>query len=255
VRRLDIGQATDVGRVRESNEDALLAADLGSAVLAAVADGMGGHAAGEVASALAIKVLRDTFDDTPGRSGEALRASIEAANEAVWEASLSQPRLEGMGTTLVAATVDAEGRTTIGNVGDSRAYVVDGPAARLVTHDHTWVAQQVALGALDEREAQRHPYRNILIRALGTADEVQVDLFDDIAVGPGEALLLVSDGVTSHLEASDLAALLDRATSAQEAAESIVRQAVERGGSDNATAVVVWHRPANGTGGGDPSAG
>jgi protein phosphatase len=254
VTRLDIGQATDVGRIRESNEDALLAADFGTTVLAAVADGMGGHAAGEVASALAIKVLRDTFDDAPGQSGEALRTSIERANKAVWEASLAEPRLEGMGTTLVAATVDAEGRATIANVGDSRAYVIDGPSARLVTHDHTWVAEQVALGALDEREAQRHPYRNILVRAIGTADDVQVDLFDEVALGPGEALLLVSDGVTSHLEAPDLAAVLDRVTSAQEAAESIVREAVERGGSDNATAVVVWHRPANGTDGGDPPA-
>ncbi len=252
--RLDIGQATDVGRVRESNEDALLAMDLGTTVLAAVADGMGGHAAGEVASALAIKVLRETFDDLPGTYDAALRASVERANEAVWEAGLAEPRLEGMGTTLVAAAVDADGRATIANVGDSRAYVIDGPTARLVTHDHTWVAEQVASGALDEREAQRHPYRNILVRSVGAADEVRVDLFDEVALQPGQALLLVSDGVTSHLDAPDLAALLDGAASAQAAAESIVRTAVERGGSDNATAVVVWHRPAAGTDGGDPSA-
>src|SRR5262249_59668100 len=120
--------------------------------------------------------------------------------------------------------------------------------------DHTGVAEQVAAGALDEREAKRHPYRNILVRSVGAADNVRVDLFDEVRLSSGQALLLVSDGVTSHLDALDLAAVLDRAASAQDAAESIVRTAVERGGAGNATAVGVWDRPAAGTGGGEPSA-
>ena len=251
--RLDIGQATHVGRVRESNEDALLAADLGEHVLVAVADGMGGHAAGEVASALAIEALRAAFDGSASSVSEALRRSVERANTAVWEASLSEPALEGMGTTLVVALVDASGRATIANVGDSRAYVVEHGSAQLITRDHTWVAEQVALGGLDEREAQWHPYRNVLVRAIGTAPDVEVDLFDDVALDRGQALLLVSDGVTSHLASPDLAEAIERSGSAQAAAQTVVREAVERGGSDNATAVVVWQRALNGADDGDRS--
>jgi PPM family protein phosphatase len=258
VPELDIGQATDVGRVRESNEDALLALELPPAALVAVADGLGGHAAGEVASALAVQTLREAFERAAGEAssaspgepagspGEALRRAFERANGAVWEAALADPARAGMGTTLVAALVRADGRVTIANVGDSRAYLLAGGRARLLTRDHTWVAEQVAAGALSEGEARRHPYRNVLVRCIGADAAVRVDVSEDVRLEPGVALVLVSDGVTAYLEGPDLARELGAAATAQEVAERLVGQAVRRGGADNATAVVVWRRGADG---------
>jgi PPM family protein phosphatase len=243
---LDVGQATDVGRVREANEDALLtlARPAGSVrqLLAAVADGMGGHKAGEVASALAIQTLRDTFGGaaTSTVADELLMTSaVEQANRAIWDAAAQDVDKEGMGTTLVCALVGGDGTVAVANVGDSRAYLVTNAAARLITSDHTWVNQQVIDGQLSERDARLSPYRNLLTRALGSAPRVKVDLFNDVRLETGDALVLVSDGVTTYLEARDMATILHASASAQEAAEQLVAQAVDRGGADNATAVVV----------------
>src|SRR5262249_21318812 len=131
------------------------------------------------------------------------------------------------------------GALAIANVGDSRAYLVRDGTAALVTVDHTWVNEQVLDGQLTEGEARRSPYRNLLTRSLGNAPRVQVDLFGDLRLAPGDALVLVSDGVSGYLEESDVAAILRASASAQEAADQLVRQAVDRGGADNATAVVV----------------
>jgi serine/threonine protein phosphatase PrpC len=240
---LDIGQTTDVGRIRESNEDALLAQEFPPRLLIAVADGMGGHAAGEIASATALQALREALPRLGDSArGEALRISVEQANSAVWTAALADPAHEGMGTTLVAALVEPGGRVAIANVGDSRAYLLVDEQARLVTQDHTWVAEQIALGELSEREARSHPYRNVLMRAIGTDAQVEVDLFSDVQLRPGAALALVSDGVTLYLDTPDLARAFVGAASAQEIADRLVGQAVRRGGADNASAVVVWRR-------------
>jgi protein phosphatase len=127
----------------------------------------------------------------------------------------------------------------IANVGDSRAYsVVDGEA-RLLTIDHTWVNQQVLSGQLSEREARVSPFRNMLTRSLGSAPRVEVDLFTGLQLAVGDALVLVSDGVTGYLDERDFSAMLQETSSAQEAAERLVQEAVARGGADNATAVVV----------------
>jgi serine/threonine protein phosphatase PrpC len=250
VARLDIGQVTDVGRVREANEDALLATRLDGLVLLAVADGMGGHAAGEVASRLAIESLGGALEgDAAGSTSEALRGAVERANSAVWDAAAADPALGGMGTTLVAALIQIQvdpdqGRAVVANVGDSRAYLVAGGTARLLTTDHTWVMERVARGELTEAEARLHPYRNVLVRCVGTDPQVRVDLVEDVPLAVGDALVLVSDGVTGYLDASDVAGALDRAGTAQEVAERLVQQALRRGGADNATAVVGWLRDA-----------
>jgi protein phosphatase len=242
---LDVGQATDVGRVREANEDALLtlARPAGSEgqLLAAVADGMGGHKAGEVASALAIQTLRDTLGGaaTSTNTQALLTRAVELANRVIWDAAALDVAKEGMGTTLVCALVSADGPVAVANVGDSRAYLVSNAAATLITSDHTWVNQQVIDGQLSEREARVSPYRNLLTRALGSTPRVKVDLFSDVRLEPGDALVLVSDGVTTYLETRDVATILRASASAQEAAEQLVAEAVERGGADNATAVVV----------------
>jgi len=241
---LDVGQATDVGRVREANEDALLtlprAAGSEDRVLVAVADGMGGHKAGEVASALAIEALRTALSvANTGAIDPYLIGAVEQANRDIWNAAAEDVDKEGMGTTLVCALVSSAGGVAIANVGDSRAYLVADGAARLVTVDHTWVNQQVIDGDLTEAEARMSPYRNLLTRSLGSMPVVEVDVFGDLTLGSGDALVLVSDGVSTYLDSADVAAILRASASAQEAAEQLVAQAIERGGADNATAVVV----------------
>jgi serine/threonine protein phosphatase PrpC len=248
---LDVGSASDVGRVRESNEDALLTlgADRDGQVLVAVADGMGGHNAGEVASAIAVESLARTFESDEGGLtagggngdgiGDRLGMAVEQANRAIWEAAAADIEKEGMGTTLVCAVVAASGEVTIANVGDSRAYAFAGGQARLVTIDHTWVTDQVRSGNMSEREAQFSPYRHLLTRSLGATPHVQVDLFSGLRLEPGDALVLCSDGVTTYLEPADVSRELRQSATAQQAAERLVKLAVKRGGADNATAVVV----------------
>jgi protein phosphatase len=248
---LDVGSASDVGRVRDSNEDAMLALEAGGpgAVLVAVADGMGGHNAGEVASAIAVQSLRRIFSElsqapleraAESESSQAeLERAVEQANEAIWEAACADVEKEGMGTTLVCALVGATGEVTIANVGDSRAYAVTDGQARLVTVDHTWVSDQVRLGQLSAEEARTSPYRHLLTRSLGATPRVQVALYRDVRLAPGDALVLCSDGVTSYLDSKDLSREVAQAETAQQAAERLVKLAVRRGGADNATAVVV----------------
>jgi serine/threonine protein phosphatase PrpC len=250
---LDIGSATDVGRVREANEDAYLVLrpegptqERGAWIaLVAVADGMGGHQAGEVASALAVEGLQSAFvrpEVSAATDAElGLKGAVERANSMIWRAGAADAEKEGMGTTLVAALVRSDGEVVIANVGDSRAYALTGERAALVTADHTWVNQQVQAGQMSEREARSSPFRNLLTRSLGTSPEVETDLFE-LRLEVGQALILVSDGVTGYLEAADLATVLRAAADAQDAAQRVVRAAVARGGADNATAVVVVRR-------------
>jgi protein phosphatase len=245
---LDIGLATDVGRVREGNEDALLAVLAEGAragqVLVAVADGMGGHKAGEVASALAIEALeRELAAADPAAAAETLLTDAALlGNRTIWDAASADVDKEGMGTTLVAALLTAGGVAVIANVGDSRAYVVAAGTATLITVDHTWVNQQVLSGLLSEADARVSPFRNLLTRTLGNAPRVEVDVFPSLQLAAGDALILVSDGVTGYLDEADFAAVMRTAASAQDAADRLVGEAVSRGGADNATAVVVRRR-------------
>lgn len=246
---MDIGTATDVGRVRAGNEDALLAlrpeGDRKGQVVVAVADGMGGHKAGEVASALAIAALKRSVEvvDSSAPADDLLTYAAELGNRSIFEASAEDPDKEGMGTTLVCALVEEDGQTVVANVGDSRAYGYTAGESVLITIDHTWVNQQVLAGEMNEREARISPFRNLLTRTLGNAPSVDVDLFKGFQLlDPGDALVLVSDGVTCYLDEGDFSAVLAGTESAQEAAERLVDEAVRRGGADNATAVVVRRR-------------
>jgi serine/threonine protein phosphatase PrpC len=242
---LDVGLATDVGRVREGNEDALLAASADGArrgqILVAVADGMGGHKAGEVASELAIASLRRAFEETDASATaeQLLSYGVQLGNRTIWDAAADDIDKEGMGTTLVCALVTADGRAVIANVGDSRAYAFADGAATLVTVDHTWVNQQVLSGLMSERDARASPFRNLLTRTLGNAPNVEVDVYPPLQLEAGDALILVSDGVTGYLDEGDFTAVLRGTPRAQDAAERLVAEAIHRGGADNATAVVV----------------
>lgn len=242
---MDIGSATDVGRIRETNEDALLVLELHGKhqghVLVAVADGMGGHKAGEVASALAVESARRALASgaRDESAADLLVRAVTLGNETIYKAAAEDPAKDGMGTTFVCALVDADGQAVIANVGDSRAYAYVGGQVYLVTADHTWVNEQVLAGVMSQREARVSPFRNLLTRTLGNSPSVDVDVFSGLQLETGDGLVLVSDGVTGYLDEGDILSVLAEAESAQQAASRLVEEAVKRGGADNATAVVV----------------
>jgi len=234
--RLRWGGATDVGRVRSNNQDQYVARD--DVGLWAVADGMGGHRGGEVASEIACDTLARVFDR---HTVEGLVDAIEQANQAVYQAGNRDPELSGMGTTVVAlAVVDHEGEELLGiaNVGDSRVYRYSGGELDQMTVDHSLVADLVREGSLSPDEAAVHPQRNILTRVLGVYDDVPVDA---VAVEPrhGDRYVLCSDGLFNEVSEMALSAVLRRLADPGDAAAELVRQALEGGGRDNVTVVVV----------------
>jgi protein phosphatase len=233
VIELRAGAASDVGLVRASNQDELLVA----ANLFAVADGMGGAAAGEVASETAISHLQETFAKAEPTADNLLGAA-QAANRAVWDQAEANPEMRGMGTTLVAMALVEDGRVAAINVGDSRLYHFHDDLLQQVTSDHNLVAELVAEGRLSKEEAEYHPRRNIMTRALGVDPEVPVDLFM-LDPEPGDRFLLCSDGLPRELPDDHIASLLRRLADPEEAARQLVNEAKRRGGNDNITVVIV----------------
>jgi serine/threonine protein phosphatase PrpC len=234
VTRFAWGAATDTGRVRQANEDAVLAVD----GLYAVADGMGGHNAGEVASHLAIETLQDEFT---AAGTDVLVEAVQEANRVLVERSSSDAELSGMGTTVCAmALVDADGRDAIAvvNVGDSRLYLLSEGELTQITEDHSLVATLERQGRISSAEAAIHPQRNILTRALGIDVSVMVDSWEVVPV-VGDRYVLCSDGLFNEVEDSRLAATLRRLADPGEAARELVRLANEAGGRDNISCVVV----------------
>jgi protein phosphatase len=229
------GSASDVGRVRAVNEDLALE----SLTLFAVADGMGGHAGGEIAARTAIDTLQAEFSRNP--SAEGLAGAIHEANRAVWERGHDDAELRGMGTTMTAAALvgTEEGdRLVLANVGDSRSYRLRAGELVQLSTDHSVAEELVARGELSEEEAAVHPHRHILTRALGVQPEVAVDAWE-VVPEEGDRFLLCSDGLTNEVSADRITEVLSETRDPQEAAETLVRMANRAGGNDNATAVVL----------------
>ena len=244
------GSATDTGRVRQANEDSLLAVD----GLFAVADGMGGHNAGEVASHLAIETIQDEFASA---GTDVLVEAVQTANRVLVERSSSDAELTGMGTTVCAmALVDADGRDAIAvvNVGDSRLYLLSDGDLTQITEDHSLVATLERQGRISAAEAAVHPQRNILTRALGIDSTVMVDSWEILPV-VGDRYVLCSDGLFNEVEDSRLAATLRRLADPGEAARELVRLANEAGGRDNITCLVVDVVDGDGAGSAPAAAG
>ena len=225
------GYRTDVGRGRPENEDNLLVDSAHG--LYAVADGMGGHRAGEVASATAIDTLQAAF-----LNGEPLDRAVAAANATVFAKGADDPSLRGMGTTLTAVALQGDGSALLGHVGDSRAYLMRGGAVTQVTDDHSLVEQLVREGRLSPEEAQNHPQRAIITRALGVDADVEVDTYR-LDLKPGDRLLICSDGLTTMLSDDTIASMLRRHVDPQQAADSLVDMANQAGGEDNITVVIL----------------
>ena len=240
---------TDVGRQRQHNEDFFLVQP--EARLFIVADGMGGHAAGEIASRIAgesiaefILHTRDedgtwphAYNDRFKPSTNRLLAALKIANSRVIDAMRRDSRLKGMGTTVVASLVE-EGTMSLAHVGDSRAYLVRDAQMARITNDHSWVFEQVQAGMLTEAEAERHPLRNVITRALGGGASVVADA-SEIECRPGDLFLLCSDGLTGMVPEDEILRLLMENEDLEEAARHLVETANARGGHDNITAVLV----------------
>lgn len=224
-----VGVATDIGKVREGNEDAYLIV----APLYAVADGMGGHRGGEVASSLALETVQRLFERQEGT----LADQVVRANRAVYDRSQTDRSVSGMGTTLTAALIDGN-EVHLAHVGDSRAYLLRDARLTQLTEDHTLVHRMVVEGEITPEEAETHPHRSILTRALGVDETVQVDE-DDVQVESGDRLLLCTDGLTGMVPEGQIQEIMLDAADPQEVVDRLVKVANRAGGIDNITAVVL----------------
>jgi serine/threonine protein phosphatase PrpC len=228
-----VGATTDTGRVREANEDSFLV----EAPLFAVADGMGGHLAGDVASRTAVETITTRAEqDSPGDTGSLARL-VREANHEIWKKAQSDASLHGMGTTCTLAMLD-NASLHIAHVGDSRAYLLRDGDLSQITEDHTLVGRMVREGKLRPEEAERHPQRSIVTRALGVDSDVEVDT-QTIELREGDRILLCSDGLTSMVDQDSIAEVLNDRADPQDASELLVQLANDAGGEDNITAVVI----------------
>ena len=219
---------TDIGRIREKNEDAVACSDR----LAAVADGMGGHPGGEVASAVAIALTQAAFT---GQSIDELQAAVRAANRAIWDRASDE--LEGMGTTICAAGMTDGGILAVVNVGDSRAYLLRNGTLTQLTDDHSVTSEAVRRGEMSEEEAREHPHRSVLTRALGVAPEVELDAATH-PVDQGDRLLLCTDGLFNEVADHEMASLMTSTGDIQATADALIELALSAGGRDNISVVL-----------------
>lgn len=242
---ISCGASTHVGKVRKNNQDAFGFNDY----LFVVADGMGGHLGGEVASDLAVKTLINAFE-SPGklkrkkikRNHSGLLNAVEHANHQIIQNAAEDSSLKGMGTTLCAVMLGVQENESpafvIANIGDSRVYQFSNGNLKQTTQDHSLVADLVRAGELTEQEAARHPQRNVLTRALGIDAASKTDIYE-LAINDGDKYLLCSDGLFNELSEIRITEILNEISDPQIAAEMLVNEAVEAGGHDNVTAMVL----------------
>jgi protein phosphatase len=235
--RLRGAAVSDVGRQRKANEDCYAVdADLG---LFVVADGMGGHAAGQLASELCCRAMVDAVGGSRGSGtlAERLRAAVLEASDAIFSTARAQPEYQGMGTTVVATLVEG-GRAALAHVGDSRAYRVREGRIRQLTDDHSLVGELVRRQEISADAAREHHLRHVLTRALGVRADVEPDLAE-LALEPGDVFVLCSDGLINHVHDDEIAKLVSGDTDLEEACKRLVELANRRGGEDNTTVVVL----------------
>ena len=247
--RLVVGAHTDTGVVRHKNEDNFYVAE--EEGLFVVADGMGGHASGEIASKIAVDVIRDYFkglktgrplqvgayDEGCSEATNNLGSAIRLANQAIYEAARGNILWQGMGTTIAAVLIDGK-RLSIAHVGDSRVYLIRMGNLEQLTDDHSLVAEQVKRDIISEEEARQSEVKNVLTRAVGVEPEVKVDL-DELGLVDGDMLLLCSDGLTGMVDEDDILLMAMSNPDPQSACGQLIAMANENGGKDNITAVIV----------------
>ncbi len=227
---------TDPGKVRDHNEDSvLIVQNKDKDILMAIADGMGGHSAGEVASSIAISYLGKHFNESFSGKNKLeaatwLRDSVNTINQQIFDHEKTHPESKGMGTTLVTAIVTKD-YILFGNIGDSSGFVMKHGSLHKVTYDHTLVNLLVSAGELTEEEAKDHPKKNVLMKALGANDPIDIDIFDcDMEI---DEILLSSDGLTNMLELGQIEEVLKEDIDMEDKVIKLIRKANNRGGTDN----------------------
>ncbi len=249
--RLRSNARTNTGKIRENNEDNVLLWARDHFVLGIVADGMGGAAAGEEASRIAVETIHrklvdlnieretDDLDHLVENLSDHLRNIIQEANDRIVQYSVQYPELKGMGTTVTLAVI-RDDHAIIGHVGDSRAYLIDGHDSSIsqITSDHSFVEAMITAGHITREEAVDHPMRNVLYRALGQTSDVDVDIYHSY-LRPGDRLVLCTDGLTLHVKPNEIAEIVQADTRPEMSTQRLVELANERGGRDNVSVVVV----------------
>lgn len=239
---MKISAKTDRGMLRQSNQDAYAIGELTQGAWAVVCDGMGGHLGGNVASAMARDVITDRIKDNVRINMSAvsvrnmLESAIVTANADIYDRSHKEASLAGMGTTCVAA-VCINSVAVIANVGDSRCYLLRGDTITQLTKDHSYVQALVDAGTITPEEANEHHMKNMITRALGLEDDIDVDFFD-VEITEGDRLLLCSDGLTNHVSNEKMLNLIN-GSEAFDYADKLVKEANKNGGTDNITVVVM----------------
>ncbi|HEX9728341.1 MAG TPA: Stp1/IreP family PP2C-type Ser/Thr phosphatase [Gemmatimonadales bacterium] len=230
---------TDVGIVRSGNEDSYLIVDERAVFI--VADGMGGHAAGEVASEMAVRIIAEELGDIRGVGEEPaaarMREAIRQANASIFERTLTEHDKRGMGTTATALVLNGQ-RYLIGQVGDSRAYLLRDSELTQLTKDHSYVQEQVDAGYLSPEEARTHPYSNVITRCVGANNDVAPDTYVG-SLRAGDIFVLASDGLTGMVDDPDLHNMLLSSRNPEALAQALINEANHRGGLDNITVIAV----------------
>ena len=244
---------TDIGNQRAENQDSYRAGKMpGDTVWAVVCDGMGGARGGKLASAMAAPGLEEAFTvGLPAVSGDAdatafIRAAISYVNTAIYKKALATPAARGMGTTVVCAIARPDA-AVFAHVGDSRAYLLHAGALFQLTRDHSMVQELVEQGTITEEEAYTHPQKNLITRALGVAEKVEADC-GEVALEEGDILLLCSDGLTNYVSVDDIACVLAQ-TPFYKAADVLIEKALEGGGLDNVTVLLIGAQAEEGENG------
>lgn len=236
---MQVAYGTDVGQIRQVNEDSLWC----DHHIWVVADGMGGAAAGEVASGLAVNALKNWTFPPSGTPIEIIMSdaqrAVEDANYRVYERAQKDPKLRGMGTTLTMGLFRS-GSAVIAHVGDSRAYLLRNDTLTQLTDDHSVVGEMIRAGNLSVTQAERHPYRNMLTRALGVAPQVEVDIAI-VELHPGDAIFLCTDGLTAVVSDDEIARLIAQHLHPQRAVDALISCANERGGPDNISVILACY--------------
>lgn len=228
---------TEAGRVRSMNQDSFFVGEVSGGYLAVVADGMGGHSTGEVASQKAVETIQSELASSRSYPPAALARAVQSANLEIFDYASENPENHGMGTTLTSVFIDDQ-VGLVGHIGDSRLYLVRGGTIQQLTLDHSWVAERVRQGILTNDEAKRHRLRNVITNALGALPEVKLDL-SHFEVQAEDRLLLCSDGINMLLSDEVLLEILSSAAPPADLTQRLIDEANKRGSPDNITAVVI----------------
>ena len=240
--KLSSYSVTDIGRLRKLNQDYVFTSEVPVGTLPdlfIVADGMGGHKAGEYASTCAVETMVSQINSSGERGSiRVISNAIREANRRVRNKALSDDNYFGMGTTLVVATIDEDG-LCVANVGDSRLYLISNGEIRQVTVDHSLVEEMVQMGELERKSARNHPDKNIITRAVGVMEEVDPDFFEVEDLVVGDTILMCSDGLSNMLEDTEIMGIVDGEGTLKEKALRLVAAANMNGGRDNITVILV----------------